>query len=196
MKHTLTLRHAHAQELEMRRTNKFGSGGGIYTKTRDDQLREAAEIYLRSGNLQRHCDLMAELKEWDRALALAPGVSMSYWKELCDKRVSNLKADQTDAVVPYAVAAGDVSTLVSHFKNLGLLQVNNSPNSSLFQSYDVMTVFFFIRMHSRSPSQGWKVAFTRLKLKPLHTLSSRTRNTKRTSSETPPNQNQLQNRDT
>ena len=123
MKHTLTLRHASAHELAMRRTSKFGGGGGIHAKSREEQLREAAETYLRSGNLQRHCDVLAELGEWDRALALAPGVSMSYWKELCGKRVSNLKTDQSDLVVPYAVAAGDVKTLVAHFKSLGLLQV-------------------------------------------------------------------------
>ena len=69
----------------MMRSSKFGGGGSLKSKQRDERLREAAEIYLRAGNLQRYCDTLTELGDWDKALAVAPGVSMQYWQGLCEK---------------------------------------------------------------------------------------------------------------
>ena len=83
-KNELLFIKADAQELEIMKTAKFG-GGGINSKSHDERLREAAEIYLRVGNLQRYCDVLAELREWDKALAVAPGVSMQYWHSLCQR---------------------------------------------------------------------------------------------------------------
>ena len=39
------------------------------------------------------------------------------------RRVSNLKSEQSELLVPYAVAVGDVETLVQHFTHYGQLQV-------------------------------------------------------------------------
>ena len=41
--------------------SKFG--GGIGAPSKDDQLREAANIHIRLGNVQRYCELMVELGE-------------------------------------------------------------------------------------------------------------------------------------
>jgi hypothetical protein len=51
----------------------------------DNALREAAGCFLRAGALRRYCELMARLGEWDRALAVAPGVSMRYWRTLTQR---------------------------------------------------------------------------------------------------------------
>lgn len=68
------------------KTSKFGgSGSGVSMKSRDDRLRDAADTYVRVGNVRRYCDVLVELGEWDKALAVAPGVSMAYWRSLCDK---------------------------------------------------------------------------------------------------------------
>lgn len=41
--------------------SKFG--GGIGAPTTEERLKEAAEIHLRLGQLQRYCELMVELGE-------------------------------------------------------------------------------------------------------------------------------------
>jgi hypothetical protein len=41
--------------------SKFGGGIGVPTK--EDRLKEAAEIHLRLGQIQRYCELMVELGE-------------------------------------------------------------------------------------------------------------------------------------
>ena len=40
-----------------------------------------------------------------------------------------MQQDGSELVVPYAVATGDVESLVRHFTNLGLLQVNMIQNN-------------------------------------------------------------------
>ena len=45
----------------MVRTSKFG--GGLGAPTRDDRLQEAANLYIRLGNVQRYCELLVELGE-------------------------------------------------------------------------------------------------------------------------------------
>lgn len=38
-------------------------GGGIGMPTKEERLKEAAEIHLRLGQIQRYCELMVELGE-------------------------------------------------------------------------------------------------------------------------------------
>ena len=93
----------------MVRTSKYG-GGGIGAPTREDSLREAAAIEVRLGNLQQFCELLILLGEWDRALGVAPGVSMAYWRSLAQRRAKELMQEDNDATVPYAVATGEEET--------------------------------------------------------------------------------------
>lgn len=41
--------------------SKFG--GGIGAPSKEERLKEAAEIHLRLGQIQRYCELMVELGE-------------------------------------------------------------------------------------------------------------------------------------
>jgi hypothetical protein len=41
--------------------SKFG--GGIGAPSKEERLRDAAEIHLRLGQIQRYCELMVELGE-------------------------------------------------------------------------------------------------------------------------------------
>lgn len=50
-----------AQELTTVKMSKFG--GGIGVPTTEERLKEAAEIHLRLGQIQRYCELMVELGE-------------------------------------------------------------------------------------------------------------------------------------
>ena len=72
-----------AQQLEM--VKKYGVGIGA--PKREDRLRDAAQLHLRVGNLQKYCEIMAELGQWEKALSVAPGVSLHYWKSLSERWV-------------------------------------------------------------------------------------------------------------
>ena len=39
------------------------------------------------------------------------------------RRVTSLREEQSELIVPYAVATGDIDNLVQHFTSLGQLQV-------------------------------------------------------------------------
>ncbi|NXP25942.1 WDR17 protein, partial [Scytalopus superciliaris] len=120
MKHLIRFRMSKAQELTTVKMSKFG--GGIGAPSKEERLKEAAEIHLRLGQIQRYCELMVELGEWDKALSVAPGVSMKYWRKLMQRRADQLIQEENDDVIPYCIATGDVKKLVSFFTSKGQLQ--------------------------------------------------------------------------
>uniref|UniRef100_A0A8C5S7X5 Gem-associated protein 5 TPR domain-containing protein n=1 Tax=Laticauda laticaudata TaxID=8630 RepID=A0A8C5S7X5_LATLA len=120
MKHLVKFRMSKAQELTTVKMSKFGGGIGVPSK--EKRLKEAAEIHLRLGQIQRYCELMVELGEWDRALSVAPGVSMKYWKKLMQRRADQLIQEENDEVIPYCLAIGDVKKLVTFFISRGQLK--------------------------------------------------------------------------
>ncbi|XP_062992231.1 WD repeat-containing protein 17 [Elgaria multicarinata webbii] len=120
MKHLVRFRMSKAQELTTVKMSKFG--GGIGAPSKEERLKEAAEIHLRLGQIQRYCELMVELGEWDKALSVAPGVSMKYWKKLMQRRADQLIQEENDDVIPYCIATGDVKKLVTFFTSRGQLK--------------------------------------------------------------------------
>ncbi|XP_075411902.1 WD repeat-containing protein 17 isoform X5 [Tenrec ecaudatus] len=120
LKHLIKFRTSEAQELTTVKMSKFGGGIGVPTK--EERLKEAAEIHLRLGHIQRYCELMVELGEWDKALSVAPGVSVKYWRKLMHRRADQLIQEDKDDVIPYCIAIGDVKKLVSFFMSRGQLK--------------------------------------------------------------------------
>ncbi|XP_023375749.1 WD repeat-containing protein 17 [Pteropus vampyrus] len=120
LKHLIKFRTSEAQELTTVKMSKFGGGIGVPTK--EERLKEAAEIHLRLGQIQRYCELMVELGEWDKALSVAPGVSVKYWKKLMQRRADQLIQEDKDDVIPYCIAIGDVKKLVNFFMSRGQLK--------------------------------------------------------------------------
>ncbi|XP_040274622.1 WD repeat-containing protein 17 isoform X3 [Bufo bufo] len=120
MKHLVRFKTSKAQELTTVKMSKFG--GGIGAPSKEERLKEAAEIHLRLGQIQRYCELLVELGEWDKALSVAPGVSMKYWKKLMQRRASQLIEEENDDVIPYCIATGDVKKLVNFFTSRGQLK--------------------------------------------------------------------------
>uniref|UniRef100_A0A8I3PD18 WD repeat domain 17 n=1 Tax=Canis lupus familiaris TaxID=9615 RepID=A0A8I3PD18_CANLF len=120
LKHLIKFRTSEAQELTTVKMSKFGGGIGVPTK--EERLREAADIHLRLGQIQRYCELMVGLGEWDKALSLAPGVSVKYWKKLMQRRADQLIQEDKDDVIPYCIAIGDVKKLVDFFMSRGQLK--------------------------------------------------------------------------
>ncbi|XP_067578016.1 WD repeat-containing protein 17 isoform X5 [Pseudorca crassidens] len=120
LKHLITFQTSEAQELTTVKMSKFGGGIGVPTK--EERLKEAAEIHLRLGQIRRYCELMVELGEWDKALSVAPGVSVKYWKKLMQRRADQLIQEDKDDVIPYCIATGDVKKLVHFFMSRGQLK--------------------------------------------------------------------------
>ncbi|XP_047570070.1 WD repeat-containing protein 17 isoform X3 [Lutra lutra] len=120
LKHLIKFRMSEAQELTTVKMSKFGAGIGVPTK--EERLKEAADIHLRLGQIQRYCELMVELGEWDKALSVAPGVSVKYWKKLMQRRADQLIQEDKDDVIPYCIAIGDVKKLVDFFMSRGQLK--------------------------------------------------------------------------
>ncbi|XP_035316413.1 WD repeat-containing protein 17 isoform X7 [Cricetulus griseus] len=120
LKHLIKFRTSEAQELTTIKVSKFG--GGIGAPTKEKKLKEAAELHLRLGQIQRYCELMVELGEWDKALSIAPGVSVKYWRKLMQRRADQLIQEDKDDVIPYCIATGDVRKLVDFFVSRGQLK--------------------------------------------------------------------------
>ncbi|XP_076467583.1 LOW QUALITY PROTEIN: WD repeat-containing protein 17-like [Babylonia areolata] len=118
--HFIRFKASEAQELEMVKMSRFGSAIGMPSK--EEQLREAAQIHIRLGNLQRYCELMVELGEWERGLATAPGVSLQYWKSLAERYTKFLRQEENEDVIPFAAATGNVQELVRYFHSNGQYQ--------------------------------------------------------------------------
>uniref|UniRef100_H2TK73 WD repeat domain 17 n=1 Tax=Takifugu rubripes TaxID=31033 RepID=H2TK73_TAKRU len=135
MKHLLKFKTSEAQELTIVKMSKFG--GGIGAPSKEERLKEAADIHLRLGQIQRYCELMVELGQWEKALSVAPGVSMKYWKKLMQRRADQLMAEDNDEAIPYCVATGEIRKLVTFFRGRGQLlealiiaQVHIKPNKN------------------------------------------------------------------
>ncbi|XP_038063248.1 WD repeat-containing protein 17-like [Patiria miniata] len=113
-KHLIKFKASEAQELEMvKMTRPTSSGTGV--KGREDKLREAANVHIRLGQVQRYCELMVEIHEWEKALSVAPAVSMDYWKKLTERYANFLASESSNDCVPYYIATGNIQRLVDYF---------------------------------------------------------------------------------
>ena len=74
---------ASASEKEL----EIGQPKGIANrKASTVETHEAlATSYLSIGALQQYCELMIRLHQWDHALAIAPAVSIDYWRQLLER---------------------------------------------------------------------------------------------------------------
>nr|XP_036852066.1 WD repeat-containing protein 17 isoform X6 [Manis javanica] len=69
-----------------------------------------------------HLKHLIKFRTWDKALSIAPGVSMKYWKKLMQRRADQLIQEDKDDVIPYCIAIGDVKKLVDFFMSRGQLK--------------------------------------------------------------------------
>ena len=76
---------AEASYLETFKSSKF-QGVGMGSNKRQEYMREAAKLYLHSGNIEAFCEINIELGEWDKALSLAPLIGIEYWKGLMERK--------------------------------------------------------------------------------------------------------------
>lgn len=56
---------------------------------------------------------MVSLGEWLKALAVAPGVSLEYWKALSERYVERLVEQESADAVPFMVAGRQIDQVLS-----------------------------------------------------------------------------------
>ncbi|KAL4230509.1 Anaphase-promoting complex subunit 4 WD40 domain [Mactra antiquata] len=117
VKHLIKYHCSDAQELEMAKLTKHG--GGIGSPSKEERLREAAQLHLKTGNIQRYCEMMVSLGEWERALAVAPGVSHLYWKQLADRYTHYLIQEDKDDTAVFCTAIGSTEMLIDFYTSRG-----------------------------------------------------------------------------
>ena len=90
----------------------------------EDALAAAAAVWLQLGNIEAYCELMRELKQWDRALAAAPAVGLDYWRRLMVARAEEAAEDGAppDELMPLLAPAGAASLLQRHLVDAGQLE--------------------------------------------------------------------------
>ena len=101
-----------AKEIESARYKNKGANAILRVA---EQLKEAAKLYLKIGKVKSYCEIMCEVGEWDKAIALAPAVSMDYWKDLTARYAKSLVESESEDVVPYYIAIGDVDKLLNFY---------------------------------------------------------------------------------
>lgn len=101
------LQYAAKQVETTKVSSKFGSVKKM------EALSEVASMYLKLGNFRSYCDTMVALGEWERAIAIAPSVSLDFWKELCDKYGKHLLAKQDENAAPYFAAISEIDKLIN-----------------------------------------------------------------------------------
>lgn len=63
---------------------------GTTLAKKEDRLKEAANIMLKTGNFQDYCELNMKLGNYEAAIACAPKVSLKYWKECVQSYLDHL----------------------------------------------------------------------------------------------------------
>ena len=106
---------AEASNLESIRMRRGSMGGGIGGMKKDEQIRKAAEAYTLCGDLRKYCDIMVELGEWERAIAVAPGVDFKYWQSLSAQYGRKLSEELSEDCVPFLAASGYADEGVDFF---------------------------------------------------------------------------------
>mmetsp|Transcript_2916 Transcript_2916/g.4234 ORF Transcript_2916/g.4234 Transcript_2916/m.4234 type:complete len:1247 (+) Transcript_2916:67-3807(+) len=119
-----------AREMESIRHKKYG--GGIGSIKKEDQLKDAAEIYLSLGMFKEYCELLFEIGEYERAIAMAPRESLIYWQELSSRYAKLLEEKQSVDAVPFFLASNQIEELISFYEkrheldNAGLIALRDA----------------------------------------------------------------------
>jgi hypothetical protein len=99
------------------------------------KIKEAAILRLKLGDFKSYCESMVNLGEWDKAIAVSPGVSLEYWKQLIKRfnklhdvrnesnsqRFSSVDTDAIqEVVIPYLMVSNDTRATIDALNHLNL----------------------------------------------------------------------------
>lgn len=104
-KNLLSTAKSKAKELEATK------GKRILGKTKiEAALKEAALLYLKMGDIRQYCDVMVQIGAWEKALSVAPAVSMEYWHELALQFAEKQLRMKKKSSIPYLLATNQPDT--------------------------------------------------------------------------------------
>ncbi|KAF0716770.1 Aste57867_2678 [Aphanomyces stellatus] len=122
-----------------------------------DQLRQAAQLYLKAGALKKYCRLMVELDDYEAALAIAPAISMAYWQELAAEYADALVVRQNENAASYFVVTNQVDKAIGMYQARGQWQdaciVAKAHADGLFPEFERPVAATSPTKSSRSPSR-------------------------------------------
>eukprot|EP01038_Epipyxis_sp_PR26KG_P004746 gene4746-6657_t len=81
----------------------------------EDKLREMALSYARIGDFAKYCMIMMDIGDWTAALAMAPSVSMEYWRGLSNNYAQHLMINSSEECIPYLLGTGKDADAVDFY---------------------------------------------------------------------------------
>lgn len=105
-----------AEDLVMS-TSMHWLGGALAKK--EDRLNKAANMYLRLGEFKSYCDIQVELGHFEKAMALAPRVSLEYWEEVGAKYALHLQLRNYEEATNYFLAVGNTDSAIKFMTQRG-----------------------------------------------------------------------------
>eukprot|EP00400_MALV-I_sp_L67-5_P000816 gene816-862_t len=81
---------------------------------KEDRSQQAADIMMRVGNLRQYCENMKNAGNWEKAICIAPAVSLDYWALLSQQYAKHLGTCSADAA-PHLAASGQVNKLIDYY---------------------------------------------------------------------------------
>lgn len=105
-------------QLEAR---KLASQTKVSMKKSDNSAEEnqlsAALAFMRMGEFAKYCAIMVELGKWEAALAIAPSVSLDYWRYLSFQYAMSLKEQSSEMAIPHLLCIGKDADAVDYYLN-------------------------------------------------------------------------------
>ena len=98
-------------------TVKINARGENMSEKNKNQLLQAAQLYARVGNYAKYCSIMVELGRHHEALAMAPCVSLDYWRELSLSFANDLATKSSELCVPYFIGVGKEDAAINYYLN-------------------------------------------------------------------------------
>lgn len=81
----------------------------------EENLIAAALAYMRMGEFAKYCQIMIDLGKWESALAVAPSVSLDYWRTLSQQYAMHLKDQSSEMAVPHLISIGRDADAVDYY---------------------------------------------------------------------------------
>ena len=103
-------------EKDRAASRMVGEGVNRRRIKQEDRLRMAAALSCSLGQMEQYCELLVQLGEWANAIAVAPAVSLDYWRQLCARHADQLaeRSAESALVAPYMIAAGATSSALHY----------------------------------------------------------------------------------
>jgi len=100
------VRAYYSKILQLETAGPFSFLGTALAK-KEDKLAECAKMYLKLGDVKQYCEIMISLNQWEKAIALAPCISITYWQECVDRYTQALKESSDENLLEYQLLAND-----------------------------------------------------------------------------------------